>query len=152
LAPGLVAIPGARRPETARSAARAASLELAEGEIAALSEAFAAPRAATRARARTGSDVVLVMGIPGAGKSRVAGQYAARGYGRLNRDEAGGSLRGLASALDEALAGRGRRIVLDNTYLTRASRSWAVEVAGRHRARVRCVWLDTPLAQAQVNL
>ncbi len=43
-------------------------------------------------------------------------------------------------------------IVLDNTYLTRASRSHVVEVARRRGATVRCVWLDTPLAQAQVNL
>jgi hypothetical protein len=27
-----------------------------------------------------------------------------------------------------------------------------VETAGRHRVSVRCIWLDTPLAQAQVNL
>src|SRR4029079_2284757 len=43
-------------------------------------------------------------------------------------------------------------IVLDNTYLTRASRSYVVEAASRHGAAARCVWLDTPLAQAQVNL
>jgi aryl-alcohol dehydrogenase-like predicted oxidoreductase/predicted kinase len=152
LTPGLVAIPGARRPETARSAAGAVALELDEGEIAALSEAFGAQRTAAPRRTRTGSDVVIVMGIPGAGKSRVAEQYRERGYGRLNRDEAGGSLRSLASALDKALASGGRQIVLDNTYLTRASRSWVVEVAARRRARVRCVWLDTPLGQAQVNL
>ena len=44
------------------------------------------------------------MGIPGAGKSRVAEEYVARGYVRLNRDERGGSLRELAGALDETLA------------------------------------------------
>ena len=44
------------------------------------------------------------------------------------------------------------RIVLDNTYLTRAARSYVVEAAHRHGARARCIWLDTPLAQAQVNL
>jgi hypothetical protein len=42
--------------------------------------------------------------------------------------------------------------VLDNTYLTRAARSYAVDASARHGAHVRCVWLDTPLAQAQVNL
>ena len=45
-----------------------------------------------------------------------------------------------------------RRIVLDNTYLTRAARSYVVEAASRHRVPTRCIWLDTPLAQAQVNL
>ena len=96
--------------------------------------------------------MVLVMGIPGAGKSRVAEEYVARGYLRLNRDERGGSLRELAGALDETLASGVRRVVLDNTYLTRASRSYVIETASRHRVATRCVWLDTPLAQAQVNL
>jgi hypothetical protein len=41
--------------------------------------------------------------------------------------------------------------VLDNTYLTRAARSYVVDAASRHGASTRCVWLDTPLAQAQVN-
>ena len=54
--------------------------------------------------------------------------------------------------LDEQLSAGARRVVLDNTYLTRASRSYVIETANRHRAEVRCIWLDTPLAQAQVNL
>ena len=41
------------------------------------------------------------MGIPGSGKSRVASEHVARGYARLNRDERGGTLRELASALDD---------------------------------------------------
>jgi predicted kinase len=97
-------------------------------------------------------EVVIVMGIPGAGKSRLAAGYVARGYVRLNRDERAGSLRELAHALDEALDSGTRRFVLDNTYLSRASRSYVVEAAGRHGLPVRCVWLDTPLAQAQINL
>jgi aryl-alcohol dehydrogenase-like predicted oxidoreductase/predicted kinase len=149
LSPVVVPIPGARRPETARSAARAATLHLDSEERAVLGAL--GPQPAARAPAREG-DVVLVMGIPGAGKSRVAEGYAARGYLRLNRDERGGTLRELASALDEELAAGARRVVLDNTYLSRASRSYVLEAAARHGLPVRCVWLDTPLAQAQVNL
>jgi aryl-alcohol dehydrogenase-like predicted oxidoreductase len=152
LGPNVVAIPGARRPETARSAARAATLELSDDERAELTRAFGGTRPAARARRSTGADVVLVMGIPGAGKSRVAAEYVARGYFRLNRDERGGSLRELAEALDAHLVAGTPRIVLDNTYLTRASRSYVVEAAARHGAAARCVWLETPLAQAQVNL
>src|SRR5205814_8737006 len=63
-----------------------------------------------------------------------------------------GSLRELADALDEHLEAGSRRVVLDNTYLTRAARSYVIEAASRHSVPVRCVWLDTPLAQAQVNL
>jgi hypothetical protein len=92
------------------------------------------------------------MGIPGAGKTRVAAQYAGRGYTRLNRDERGGTLRGLAGALEGELAAGVRRVVLDNTYLTRASRSYVIDAARRHGVAARCVWLDTPLNEAQVNL
>ena len=154
LSPAVVAIPGARRPETARSAARAAKLELEASDRAVLARAFGRPRPArrTRPRAQDDADVVLVMGIPGAGKSRVAEEYVARDYHRLNRDERGGSLRELAGALDETLASGVRRVVLDNTYLTRASRSYVIETASRHRVATRCVWLDTPLAQAQRNV
>jgi aryl-alcohol dehydrogenase-like predicted oxidoreductase/predicted kinase len=154
LSPSVVAIPGARRPETARSAASAAKLELDDDQRAALERAFGTvsrPRV-ERARRVDDADVVLVMGIPGAGKSRVADDYVARGYVRLNRDERGGSLRDLADALEEQLGAGVRRIVLDNTYLTRAARSHVIDAAGRHELAVRCVWLDTPLAQAQVNL
>jgi len=154
LSPAVVAIPGARRPQTARSAAGASKLRLDAGERAVLDQAFGAPRPARRKRRRPADDaeVVLVMGIPGAGKSLVAEEYAARGYVRLNRDERGGSLRELAAALDEELASGARRVVLDNTYLTRASRSYVIDAANRRGIPTRCIWLDTPLAQAQVNL
>jgi predicted kinase len=149
LGPSVVAMPGARRPEAARSAARAATIELDADER----ERLVASRRARTASATAGdAEVVLVMGIPGAGKSRVAEGYGARGHLRLNRDERGGTLRALADELETALASGTRRVVLDNTYATRASRSHVIETATRSGARVRCVWLDTPLAQAQVNM
>jgi aryl-alcohol dehydrogenase-like predicted oxidoreductase/predicted kinase len=157
LSPVIVAIPGARRPESASSAARAARLELDRGERDALRRAFGGAREArdargARPRAGEGSEVLVVMGIPGAGKSRLAEEYVARGYVRLNRDERGASLRELAARLEEELSSGRPAVVLDNTYLTRASRSYVIETAERHGVAVRCVWLDTPLAQAQVNL
>jgi aryl-alcohol dehydrogenase-like predicted oxidoreductase/predicted kinase len=150
LSPTVVAIPGATRPETACSAARAATLALDERQRTALSRARGRP---TPTPAGDGDgEVVLVMGIPGAGKTRLAETYLARGYTRLNRDERGGRLRDVADALEEQLAAGHRRVVLDNTYLTRASRSYVIDAAGQHGVPVRCLWLRTPLAQAQVNL
>ncbi len=154
LSPSVIAIPGARRPETARSSAHAASLRLAPEERGMLNRTFGSQRPwhGTETARSDGSEVVLIMGIPGAGKSSVAHDYADRGYLRLNRDERGGSLRELSESLNHALSSGTKRVVLDNTYLTRATRSHVVESAHRHRVPVRCVWLDTPLAQAQVNL
>ncbi|MGZ4175290.1 MAG: aldo/keto reductase [Solirubrobacteraceae bacterium] len=144
----VVPIPGARRPETARSAARAAELVLTGEDLAALRRT---PQAQPR-RVSGDAEVVVVMGIPGAGKTRVARDYVARGFDRLNRDERGGSLRGIATALEETMVAGTPGVVLDNTYLTRAARSYVLETAARHGAPVRCVWLNTPLGQAQVNL
>ena len=145
--------PGRDRPETARAAAAAAALDLDADERAALDAALGAARP-VRARPQRddGAEVVLVMGIPGAGKTGVGRDYAERGYLRLNRDERGGSLRDVADALERELAAGAERAVLDNTYLTRAARSRPIEVAARHGLPTRCVWLETSLAQAQVNL
>jgi aryl-alcohol dehydrogenase-like predicted oxidoreductase/adenylate kinase family enzyme len=143
LSPVVVPIPGATRAETVRASARVAAAAPAP---------VARPRTRSTQPPRTDADVVLVMGIPGAGKSRVAGELTQRGYVRLNRDERGGSLRALAAALDELLASGETRAVLDNTYLTRAARNDVIEAAARHGAHVRCIWLDTPLAHAQVNM
>jgi aryl-alcohol dehydrogenase-like predicted oxidoreductase/adenylate kinase family enzyme len=144
----VVAIPGARRPESARSAARAASIALDPAER----EHLVASRRARGTAGGGGGEVVVVMGIPGAGKSRAADTFVRDGYTRLNRDERGGTLRALADDLDALLASGQRRVVLDNTYATRASRSHVLDAALRHGAQARCVWLDTPLAQAQVNM
>ena len=158
LSPVLVAIPGAGRPETARSAARSSALRLCDREQATLTAAFAGAwrpareRGTTSAQMNDRGEIVIVMGIPGAGKSWLAAGFVERGYLRLNRDERGGSLRSLAEDLDEQLLAGVRRAILDNTYLTRAARSYVIETADRHDLTVRCVWLETPLAQAQVNL
>lgn len=92
------------------------------------------------------------MGIPGAGKSRIAEDCVGQGYTRLNRDVRGGSIRDLCAALDDALASGTRTVVLDNTWLTRATRSHAVDVARRRGIGIRCVWLEIRLADAQRNV
>ena len=96
-------------------------------------------------------EVVLLMGIQGAGKTEHAQALLAHGYERLNRDQRGGRLSGLNRALDEGLGAGKRRWVLDNTYRSLASRARVVECAWRHGVPARCIWLDTPLADAQIN-
>jgi hypothetical protein len=91
------------------------------------------------------------MGLPGAGKSTAARAFVDEGYARLNRDDAGGSLRGLLPDL-KRLVDEGRaRIVLDNTYMSRASRARVVQAADALGLPVRCVWIHTSVEDAQVN-
>jgi len=98
-----------------------------------------------------GGDVVIVMGMPGAGKSTHAGPLIERGYERLNRDELGGRLSALVPKLEEHLAAGRRRVVLDNTYGSRAKRNEVIEAAWRHGVPVRCIHVDTSIERARVH-
>ena len=93
----------------------------------------------------------MVMGLPAAGKSTLTEQFVADGYQRLNRDETGGTLRGLLPELRRLLSADTPRIVLDNTYVTRQSRAAVIQVAAELGVPIRCVWLATTVDDAQVN-
>ena len=150
--PVIVPLPGATRVETARSAARAAALALEPAALAELTARFTGePDAPARAPSGQPGEVVVIVGMPAAGKTTLAIDYAARGYLRLNRDERGGSLADLARELRRALAAGVTRVVLDNTYPSRASRAPVIAAARRHGIATRCVVLATPLEQAQAN-
>ncbi len=157
LAPVVVPLPGATRPDSARSAAAGQRLVLDDEDrrrldaLAPAGRIARVPRAERRPRGDGRADVVLVMGSPAAGKSTWVGGLVADGHRRLNRDESGGRLADLAAVLEQGLAAGERRFVLDNTYATRASRSRVLEAAWRQGAEVRCVQLDTSLEDAQVN-
>ena len=100
---------------------------------------------------RRDGEVVLIMGLPGAGKSTMARTYVEQGYERLNRDEVGGSLRGLLPALDLLIESGRSRIVLDNTYVSRKARGALMQAATKRGLSVRCVWLATSVEDAQMN-
>jgi aryl-alcohol dehydrogenase-like predicted oxidoreductase/predicted kinase len=149
-------IPGATRVETASSLRRALTVELDDDDRVALDARFSGrllrvPREARRPRNDAGGEVVIVMGMPGAGKTAVARELETKGYQRLNRDAVGGTLAELASRLDELLVAGGRRIVLDNTYPTRKSRNEVIETAWQRGVPARCIWLTTEVADAQIN-
>jgi aryl-alcohol dehydrogenase-like predicted oxidoreductase/predicted kinase len=157
LSPHIVAIPGATTVAHAQALARVLALQLDDEDRALLDARIPAgtrlrtPRV-TRARARNvGGEVVMVMGMPGAGKTTLAQTYVERGYTRLNRDDAGGTLTQVANQLEQQLARGVTRFVLDNTYASRAARSRVIDSAREHGVSVRCIWLKTSLADAQVN-
>ena len=151
LSPLITPLPGVTRVETVHSVARARRLTLTDEDREGLPRVFRTPRPLASPNLRSEREVVLVMGVPAAGKSTLSRTLTEDGYHRLSRDEAGGSLRGLAGDLDAALAAGHQRIVLDNTYVTRKSRAEVIRAAAQHGVPVRCVWLMTSLDDAQVN-
>lgn len=97
-------------------------------------------------------EVVLLMGIQGAGKSELVREYEASGYERLNRDALGGSLEGMVVRLRERVRAGVTRVVLDNTYPTRVSRAPVIDAAREVGLPVRCRWLMTSPSEAKVNI
>jgi hypothetical protein len=101
---------GASRPA---SLAARSSRSLAVGlDLDVLDARFACSRDPTTAASRADRSfarVVVLMGIAGAGKSRLAESCVARGYERLNRDTLGGTLKGSRSARRTPRGGVARR-------------------------------------------
>jgi aryl-alcohol dehydrogenase-like predicted oxidoreductase/histidinol phosphatase-like enzyme/predicted kinase len=154
----VVPLPGATRVETVASIVRTARVALTAEDRAQLDARFPAGRAlrgtpaARRAvAAPRDAEVVLVMGLPGAGKSTAARALVAQGYHRLNRDEAGGALRDLLPALHRAIEAGASRIVLDNTYVTRKARAEVLRAAAERGVPARCLWVTTGIDDALTN-
>lgn len=148
---GVVPIPGASRIETVASVVRANTATVEPEILHALDAHWLELREATVVPTSETREVVVLMGMPAAGKSTLATDYARRGYLRLNRDERGGTLAELARVLDTELARGAQRVVLDNTYGTRALRAPVIAAGARHGVPVRCVVVETSLEDAQAN-
>lgn len=158
LANVMVPVPGVTRVETARSVASSHRIQLTDADRDVLDAQFPHGR---RLRQRSepprrpfrldAAEILLVMGLPGAGKSTMTERFVADGYQRLNRDESGGTLRGLLTEVRKALSSAAPRIVLDNTYVTRQSRAGVIHLAAELGVPIRCVWLTTTIDEAQVN-
>ncbi|MBO6934784.1 MAG: aldo/keto reductase [Deltaproteobacteria bacterium] len=151
---GVIPIPGVSRIETARAAA--ARLVLRDDERALLDDRFPLGRLlrtkrSARAVTKSRREVVVFVGIPAAGKTTAATALVRDDYLRLSRDERGGTLKGLAQAMGEALEEGTERVLMDATYPTRAGRSRVLEGAWEQGAQVRCIHFDTPIEEAQIN-
>ena len=147
----MLPIPGATRLESLRSSVRAAAIVLDDEDRERLDERFPAARQlrgerrqAARPCHRSDGEVVLVMGLPAAGKSTLAARFV---RGRLPRGSTGtstaaGSRRSCPSSSARSRPAA-RRFVLDNTYATRKSRAPIVERGRAPRpARALCLAAD----------
>ena len=167
-APHSVALVGATRVSSIRSSVGAAALQLDASDRTAISFRysfesqsalpFSIPASAGMAQLpegdgpQTDPEVVILMGIMGAGKSELVQDYVDAGYVRLNRDLIGGKLDDLVPLMEQQFSNGITRVVLDNTYPTRLSRAPVIEAACRWNIPIRCRFLDTPIQEAYINI
>jgi pyridoxine 4-dehydrogenase len=151
---GLTVIPGTTKPERLAGFATAPSIRFSDEDRSRLVETFSAlgPPMTVAPSGGPRGEVVLLMGLQGAGKSRLVDEYVDNGFVRFNRDLLGGTIKDVALAMSRALAAGTSHVVLDNTAISRAARAPVIEQAKKHGAKVRGIWLDVPLHEAQVNV
>lgn len=97
-------------------------------------------------------EIVIIMGIQGAGKSTIVAKYTTSGYARFNRDDTGGNLESLNKKVEAAINDGTSKIVMDNTYGTKEQRAEVIKLAKKHGFQVKCVWMKTSIEDAQFNV
>ena len=97
----------------------------------------------TQSANRKSPKILIVMGLPGSGKSTIANKLAKVGWTRVNQDEMGNRKAVEASA--KTALSKGLNVVVDRCNIDFEQRVHFLELA--HKAGVtdiRCLWLDTP--------
>jgi HAD superfamily hydrolase (TIGR01662 family) len=94
------------------------------------------------------SKIVLVGGLPGAGKSSLVQSEQYKDYVRLNRDLIGGSISGLIPLMQKALAD-GKNVISDNLFCTIEDRKIFIDGAVGHD--IEMLWVNTSPEDCQVN-
>ena len=92
------------------------------------------------------SDLVVLIGVPGSGKSSFVQQRYAATHVHVSKDlmkSARDKNERQHKLVGEALA-QGRSVVVDNTNVTRADRAPLVQIARRHGARAIAFFFDAP--------
>ncbi len=97
------------------------------------------------------SRVVLVGGLPGAGKSSLVQRPEYKNFVRLNRDLIGGKITKLVPLMQQALAD-GKDVISDNLFCTIEDRKVFIEGAsGYDGVQIEMLWVNTSSEDCQVN-
>lgn len=92
--------------------------------------------------------VIIVVGLPAAGKTTEVAKYVEQGYVSLSRDKSGYAF---DREFDEHLAKGTEKLILDNTFYSRDSRLVFIVQAANAGYEVVCLYMETSFDDAQYN-
>jgi HAD superfamily hydrolase (TIGR01662 family) len=97
-------------------------------------------------------EILLIAGLPAAGKSTLVKEFVAKGYFRINRDETKGSTDAQVLEVEKAFKNGITKVVLDNTYHTVESRDSIIKYARKNKVTIGCLFMGTTMEEAQFNV
>lgn len=100
------------------------------------------------------TEIYMMVGVPASGKSRLAEAELASKTDKivyLSRDREGGKIADLVPKMQKAASEQAHTIVLDCTFVDRASRAPFLAAAAASNAKLHCWFFDTAPELAQFN-
>lgn len=93
--------------------------------------------------------IIVIMGYPALGNSKLAKEYEKQGFCRLNRELCGGSLDDLVQYIEhEYIDNDITGFVLDDTYPTVESRKSVIKWAQDNNFHIICIYVDNDIGDA----
>ena len=97
------------------------------------------------------NEVIMMVGLPGSGKSSHVKKYVDQGYLHLSRDKEGGKVISLLPLLEKQIA-NGGSAVLDCTFVKRSDRQPFIDKCNKFNVPIKCYFMNTKAEDCQINV
>lgn len=97
------------------------------------------------------SEIILICGLPGSGKTTIAKEYSEKGFLRLNCDDLGIGYDKLFNLFEKSILSSGN-ILLDNVFYSKEKRKPFVDLCNKLNKKINCVYVNTSFEDCQINV